>query len=62
MATPREMIEALGGIRKTAAVLGVPPSTVQHWNETDQVPTWREDALREAYANREKATAASKAA
>lgn len=61
--TPRQMIEAIGGIRKTAAALGIPPSTVQHWNDTDQLPSWREDALREAYLNRDKPeTAASEAA
>lgn len=62
MASPREMIEALGGIRKTAAVLSVPPSTVQHWNDTDQVPSWRADALQSAYDNREKPETADEAA
>jgi hypothetical protein len=49
MATVTEMIEALGGIRKSAAVLGVPPTTVQHWKAQDRVPAWREEALRDAY-------------
>jgi hypothetical protein len=57
MATTREMIDALGGVRKTAAALDVPPTTVQHWKDTDQVPTWREDALREAYERSRKAAA-----
>ncbi len=49
MATVSEMIETLGGVRKSASVLQVPPTTVQHWKLHDRVPTWRADALREAY-------------
>lgn len=62
MATASEMIEALGGVRKTAAALGVPPTTVQHWKTTGRTPTWRIGDLAEAYAKRtrpaEQATAA----
>ncbi len=52
MATAAEMIEALGGVRKTAAALGVPPTTVQHWKSCNSVPGWRERDLTEAYEKR----------
>jgi hypothetical protein len=52
MATVAEMIEGLGGVRKTGAALGVAPTTVQHWKQHDRVPTWREEGLRAAFANR----------
>ena len=64
MATASEMIEALGGVRKTAAALGVPPTTVQHWKDCDRVPDWREEKLRDAYDARsqDEASAPTKAA
>jgi len=52
MATVAEMIEGLGGVRKTGAALGVAPTTVQHWKQHDRVPVWREDKLKAAFAAR----------
>ncbi|BCI69984.1 hypothetical protein SPKIRA_08140 [Sphingomonas paucimobilis] len=43
------IIETLGGVRKTAAAMGVPPTTVQHWKSHDRVPAWREAELTAAY-------------
>lgn len=44
-----DIIEQLGGVRKTAATLGVPPTTVQNWKRQNRVPSWREADLFAAY-------------
>tara|TARA_R110000787_G_scaffold41162_1_gene101838 strand:- start:20 stop:313 length:294 start_codon:yes stop_codon:yes gene_type:complete len=51
MTSPATKIDALGGVRKTAAILGVPPTTVQHWKTQDRVPAWRADDLEKAYSS-----------
>ncbi len=52
MADVLTMIDALGGVRKTAAALGVPPTTVQHWKDKGEAPAWRIGDLASAYAKR----------
>lgn len=42
----RKIIEDLGGLTKAAKILGVPVSTIQHWKETNSVPHWREEAIK----------------
>jgi DNA-binding transcriptional regulator YdaS (Cro superfamily) len=37
----RELIEAVGGIRAAARLLGVVPSTVHHYCKTDRISHWR---------------------
>ncbi len=38
MNTAQAIIEKLGGTRKAAALIGVPPSTVQSWKEAGVIP------------------------
>lgn len=47
--TPAEhVIRKLGGIRKAAALIGVPPSTVQSWKESGFVPARRQGQVLDA--------------
>ncbi|WP_443024398.1 carph-isopro domain-containing protein [Sphingomonas sp. FUKUSWIS1] len=43
------MIAAIGGVRKTAAALGIAPTTVQHWKSHNRVPAWRQNDLTAVY-------------
>ncbi|KHA65278.1 conserved hypothetical protein [Sphingomonas sp. T1] len=44
-----QIIATIGGVRKTAAVLGIAPTTVQHWKTHNRVPAWRQSDLTAAY-------------
>ena len=49
--TPAEhVISKLGGTRKAAAIIGVPPSTVQSWKESGFVPARRQRDVLDAAA------------
>jgi hypothetical protein len=37
----RDLIEAVGGVRAAARVLGVAPSTVHYYCKHDRMPFWR---------------------
>lgn len=42
MTPAQHIIDMLGGTRRAAALIGVPPSTVQSWKETGFVPARRQ--------------------
>jgi len=47
----KPIIEAFGGLSKTAAALGHKNvTTVQYWLEQDAIPDWRMHQIREAAA------------
>ena len=48
MMKARELIQAFGGLSKAAKAFGAPISTVQHWENTDRIPPWRERDVRDA--------------
>lgn len=49
MVSVPHMIDQIGGVRKTAAAMGVPPTTVQHWKNRGEAPSWRLGDLTAAY-------------
>ena len=42
MTTAQHIINKFGGTRRAAALIGVPPSTVQSWKESGFVPARRQ--------------------
>ncbi len=42
MTPAQHIIDKLGGTRRAAALIGVPPSTVQSWKESGFVPARRQ--------------------
>ncbi len=46
----KEIIHDLGGLKAAAAALGVPKTTVASW-QTNGIPAWRVEAVREAQRN-----------
>ena len=50
----RDLIEAVGGIRAAARVLGVAPSTVHYYCKHDRMPFWRLLLLMSVIDNRGK--------
>ena len=43
-----DVIERIGGTRKAASLLGLPPSTVQSWKKAGFIPARRQAALMQA--------------
>jgi hypothetical protein len=52
--TTRDLIEAVGGVRPAARVLGVAPSTVHYYCKHDRMPFWRLLLLMSVIDNRGK--------
>jgi DNA-binding transcriptional regulator YdaS (Cro superfamily) len=51
MMTDIQKIEALGGSRKAADLLGVPLTTVDTWKRKNKIPAWRLPAVEAALAS-----------
>lgn len=45
MSYATRIVEKLGGTRKAAALLGIPPSTVQSWKDAGLIPAKHQQAV-----------------
>lgn len=47
----REIIEKVGGLTKAAKLFQVPISTIQYWQKKGEIPSWREDMIKNKMNN-----------